>query len=47
LGEFDITAEKPYVSKYRFFVFEGAPEPQVFDVLQANVAEPLVAKVVE
>lgn len=47
LGEFDITVEMPYVSKYRLFVFEGAQEPEVFDTLQANVAEPLVAKVVE
>jgi hypothetical protein len=47
LGAFDITRETPYVSKYRFFVFDGAPEPKVLDSLQANMARPLVAKVVE
>jgi hypothetical protein len=47
LGAFDITVEMPYVSKYRFFVFEGEPQPGLFDALRADIAEPLMAKVVE
>jgi hypothetical protein len=47
LGAFDITIDKPHVSKYRFFVFEGEPQSELFDTLQADVAEPLVAKGVE
>jgi hypothetical protein len=47
LGEFDIPADWPYVSKYRFFVFEGAPEPEKIDALQAATVEPLMAKVAE
>jgi hypothetical protein len=47
LGAFDITFEKPYVSQYRFFVFEGEPRPDVLDTLQANIAKPMMAKVVE
>lgn len=47
LGEFDIMVEKPYVSMYRFFVFTGEPKSQALDTLQADVVEPIVAKVVE
>jgi hypothetical protein len=47
LGEFDIAVDKPYVSQYRFFVFEGGPKNETIDTLQANMAEPMVVKVVE
>lgn len=47
LGEFDITPEKPYVSQYRFFVFNGTPNVEQLDELQAMTLTPLVEKLVE
>jgi hypothetical protein len=47
LGKFDITPEKPYASRYRFFVTKGSPDAEQFDTLQTTMATPLMAKVVE
>lgn len=47
LGEFEIVPDKTYASRYRFFVLEGAPNPEQLDELQAVMATPLVAKMVE
>jgi hypothetical protein len=47
LGEFDITPAKPYVSQYRFFVFNDSPQVEQLDALQAATQKPLVGKLVE
>jgi hypothetical protein len=47
LGEFDITPEKPYVSHYRFFVFDGSPDKEELDELQVATVAPLMGKLVE
>ncbi len=47
LGEFDITPEKPYASRYRFFILKGKPDKEQLDQLQQSAVVPLVAKLVE
>lgn len=47
LGEFEIKPGGPYVSHYRFYVLQGAPDAEQLDELQAATATPLVAKMVD
>jgi hypothetical protein len=47
LGEFAIEPKVPYVSRYRLFVFNGAPDKERLDELQAATVTPLVGKLVE
>lgn len=47
LGEFDIVPLEPYVSLYRFVVFNGQPDKEIINNLQAGTVEPLMAQVVE
>ena len=42
LGEFDIMPGKPYVSRYRFFVFNGTPNSDKIDQLQRTTVTEMV-----
>jgi hypothetical protein len=45
LGEFSIEPGKHYVSRYRFVVFDGAPNKELLDSLWEDYAHPIRASV--
>ncbi len=47
LGEFSIEPGKDYVSRYRFWIHDGTPEPVTNDRLEHDYAEPPTVRVVE
>ena len=47
LGKFKIEADKPYVSRYRFYVHNGKLDPQTAQRLWNDVADPPAARIVE
>ncbi len=44
LGEFEITQETPYQSRYRIIVHDGPADPKLFDQLAAEYVDELTAK---
>ncbi len=44
-GDFEIVPGKPYVSRYRFFVFDGEPDKATCETMWADYAEPVEVKV--
>ncbi len=47
LGEFQITQAEPYVSRYRYFVEQGKPNPQRFGQLWQDIADPPQVTIVD
>ncbi len=47
LGEFEIAPGRPFVSEYRFYVFNGGADKERLDDLQRQMAAPLVGKLVD
>jgi hypothetical protein len=46
-GPFTIEGGKPYVSRYRFYIHDGPPEPHANDHAWQDYAHPAQARVVE
>jgi hypothetical protein len=45
IGDWKIEAGKPYVSRYRFIVYDGAPDKAELDRLWNDYANPVQATV--
>jgi len=47
LGGFAITSDKPYISRYRFFVHDGKLNTSVAEQLWNDLADPPQVKITE
>ena len=46
LDSFDIEADKPYVSEYRFYIHSGQPDAARIEALRYDYGEPVYARIV-